>query len=33
MAAAILASVPLIIVYSFLTKFYVSGLTRGAVKG
>jgi len=33
MAAALFASVPLIIVYSFLTSFYVSGLTRGAVKG
>jgi len=33
MAAALLASVPVILVYSFLTKYYISGLTKGSVKG
>ena len=33
MAAALLASVPLVIIYSFFTDLYVSGLTKGAVKG
>lgn len=32
MAAAILASLPLAIVYAFLQKYYISGLTAGAVK-
>ncbi len=33
MAAAILGSVPIAILYSFFVKYYVSGLTAGAVKG
>ena len=33
MAAALLASVPLIIIYSFFTDLYISGLTKGSVKG
>lgn len=32
MAAAILASLPLAIIYAFLQKYYISGLTAGAVK-
>ena len=32
MAGGLIASLPLIIVYSFLTNLYVGGLTRGAVK-
>lgn len=33
MAAAILGSIPVVIVYSFLMDFYLSGLTAGGVKG
>jgi len=33
MAAALLASVPVSIAYSFLVDYYVAGLTAGAVKG
>jgi multiple sugar transport system permease protein len=33
MAAAILGSVPVVIIYSFLMDFYLSGLTAGGVKG
>jgi multiple sugar transport system permease protein len=33
MAAAVLGSVPVAIIYSFFVKHYVSGLTAGAVKG
>jgi len=32
MAAALLASIPVVIVFSFLMDYYVSGLTAGAVK-
>lgn len=33
MASAVLGSVPIAILYSFFVKYYVSGLTAGAVKG
>lgn len=33
MAAAILGSIPVVIIYSFLMDFYLSGLTAGGVKG
>ena len=33
MAGALLASVPIVLVYSFLTEYFVSGLTAGATKG
>jgi len=33
MAAAVLGSFPIAIIYSFFVKYYVSGLTAGAVKG
>jgi len=33
MAGALLASVPIVFVYSFLTEYFVSGLTAGATKG
>ncbi|MEM7342882.1 MAG: carbohydrate ABC transporter permease [Chloroflexota bacterium] len=33
MAAAILGSVPVVLVYTFLMDFYLAGLTAGAVKG
>ena len=33
MAAAVLGSVPVALLYSFFVKYYVSGLTTGAVKG
>ncbi|HEX9899184.1 MAG TPA: carbohydrate ABC transporter permease [Candidatus Methylomirabilis sp.] len=33
MAAAVLGSVPVALIYSFFVKYYVSGLTAGAVKG
>jgi len=33
MAGALLASVPIVLVYSFLTEYFVSGLTTGATKG
>ena len=33
MAAAIFAALPVILLYIFLQKYVVSGLTRGAVKG
>jgi multiple sugar transport system permease protein len=33
MAAAVLGSFPVAILYSFFVKYYVSGLTAGAVKG
>ena len=33
MAAAVLGSVPVAFLYSFFVKYYVSGLTAGAVKG
>ncbi|MEM6283788.1 MAG: carbohydrate ABC transporter permease [Chloroflexota bacterium] len=33
MAAAVLGSVPIVIVYSFSMKAFVSGMTAGAVKG
>jgi multiple sugar transport system permease protein len=33
MAAAVLGSFPVALVYSFFVKYYVSGLTAGAVKG
>jgi multiple sugar transport system permease protein len=33
MAAAVLGSVPVAVIYSFFVKHYVSGLTAGAVKG
>ena len=32
MAAAILASLPAVIVFAFLQRFFVAGLTTGAVK-
>lgn len=32
MGAALLASVPVIVIYSFLTDYYISGLTAGSVK-
>lgn len=32
MAAALLGSVPIVFVYSFLLDYYVAGLTKGAVK-
>jgi len=32
MAGALLASVPIVFVYSFLLDYYVAGLTKGAVK-
>ncbi len=33
MAGALLASVPIVLVYSFLTEYFASGLTAGATKG
>ena len=33
MAGAVLASVPIVIIYVFFLDYYVSGLTAGAVKG
>jgi len=33
MAGAVLASVPVVIVYVLFLDYYVSGLTAGAVKG
>lgn len=33
MAGAVLGSIPVVIIYSFLMDFYISGLTAGAVKG
>ncbi len=33
MAAALLGSVPVVLVYTFLMDFYLAGLTAGAVKG
>jgi len=33
MAAAVLGSFPIAFIYSFFVKYYVSGLTAGAVKG
>jgi multiple sugar transport system permease protein len=33
MAAAVLGSVPVAIIYSFFVEYYVAGLTAGAVKG
>jgi hypothetical protein len=33
MAGAVLASVPIVIVYVLFLDYYVSGLTAGAVKG
>ena len=33
MAGAVLASVPIVVVYVFFLDYYVSGLTAGAVKG
>lgn len=32
MGAALLASIPVIVIYSFLTDYYISGLTAGSVK-
>jgi multiple sugar transport system permease protein len=33
MAGALLASIPIVIVYVHFLDYYVSGLTAGAVKG
>ena len=33
MAGAVLASVPIVVVYVWFLDYYVSGLTAGAVKG
>jgi multiple sugar transport system permease protein len=33
MAGGVLGSVPVVIIYSFLMDFYLSGMTAGAVKG
>jgi multiple sugar transport system permease protein len=33
MAGAVLGSVPVVVVYSFLMDYYLSGMTAGAVKG
>ncbi len=33
MAAAVLASLPVVLVYIYLHKYMVGGLTAGAVKG
>ena len=33
MAGALLGSVPVALIYSFFVKYYVAGLTAGAVKG
>ena len=33
MAAALLGSIPIVILYSFFLEYYVKGLTAGAVKG
>jgi multiple sugar transport system permease protein len=33
MAAALLGSLPVVLIYSFFVKYYVAGLTAGAVKG
>ena len=33
MAGAILASLPIVVIYVFFLDYYVSGLTAGAVKG
>ncbi len=33
MAAAVLGSVPVAVIYSFFVEYYVAGLTAGAVKG
>ena len=32
MAAALLGSIPVALIYSFFVEYYVSGLTSGAVK-
>jgi len=33
MAGALLGSIPVVIIYSFLMDYYLAGLTAGAVKG
>ena len=33
MAAALLGSLPVVLIYSFFVKYYVAGLTAGSVKG
>ena len=33
MAGAVLASVPIVVIYVWFLDYYVSGLTAGAVKG
>ena len=33
MAASVISSIPLVIVFMFLQKYFVSGMTSGAVKG
>ena len=33
MAGALLGSIPVALIYSFFVKYYVAGLTAGAVKG
>ena len=33
MAAAVLGSVPVAVIYSFFVEHYVAGLTAGSVKG
>ena len=33
MAAAVISSIPLVIIFMFLQKYFVSGMTSGAVKG
>ena len=33
MAAALLASIPVALLYSFFVEYFVAGMTAGAVKG
>ena len=33
MAGAVIGSIPVVIIYSFMMDYYLSGLTAGAVKG
>jgi ABC-type maltose transport system permease subunit len=33
MAAAFLGLIPVVLIYMFFVKYYVAGLTTGAVKG
>jgi multiple sugar transport system permease protein len=33
MAGAVLGSVPVVVIYSFIMDYYLAGMTAGAVKG